>query len=329
MNDDLRKTTLQEYAAMEMAFGQRIINRNSVYWRRVRPFFYRPLLPFVEYSPECVTVPRASFLGGAQHVVPWPEIANSSMNFLMFDDLQRYSSDSLDYNRKRQLRLASKYFVIRPICEVEEFKDKGYKIYLDFLERTHYTYKSERRKQRYFFRWADTLFRFPKVIVLGGYTNTDLVAISVSYLVEDVLIYATFFCTTASLRLHVSDLMLHSIREWAGKSQNIRYIFVGNYHAEKSTFGFYLLRGCKIVKKPALYQINRLTLFFLKTLMPKEYEQLRGHYERTNEKNEDLGNCHILPMENKRNLSNIRDLLTHTFYWSIVLAARFWLRISK
>ncbi len=280
MNDVLPKNTVQEYVAIEMAFGQKIINLNEVYWRRVRPFFYRPVLPFVEYPPESVAIPRA-ILGGAQHAVPRPEIANSSMNFLMFDTLQRYSLDSLDYNRKRQIRLASKHFVIRPIYDVQEFKEKGYKLYLEFYERTHYGYKSERRKQSHFFQWADTLLRFSKDIVLGGYSNTDLTAISVSYLVEDVLIYATFFSTTASLRLHVSDLMLHSIREWAGKFQHIHYIYTGMFHTKTGKVDFYLLRGCKIIRKPALYRINPLMLILLKTLMPKQYELLCGHYERT------------------------------------------------
>jgi hypothetical protein len=106
-------------------------------------------------------------------------------------------------------------------------------------------------------------------------------------LVEDVLIYATFFCNTESLGFHVHDLMLHSIREWAAQSQNIRYIFTGMYEAGKGTADFYLQRGCGIIKKPALYRINRLTLVLLKTLMPKKYEQLCGHYERTKEGDEE------------------------------------------
>jgi hypothetical protein len=138
MSDVLPKLTIEEFVAIETAFGQKIVNLNNIYWRRDRPFFYRPILPFVVYPPESVATPRISFLGGVQHVVPGPEIANSSMNFLMFDDLQKYSLDSLDYNRKRQIRLASKHFVIRPIQELKEFKDKGYPAYLSFYERTHY-----------------------------------------------------------------------------------------------------------------------------------------------------------------------------------------------
>ena len=287
MNDVLRKMTLQEYAAIEMAFGEKIVNLNNVYWRRVRPFFYRPFPAYVECQPESVAIPRASFLGGVQHVVSRPEIANSSMNFLMFDDLQGYSLDNVNYNLRRKIRLASKHYVIRPIHDIEDFKDKGYAAYLSFYERTHYSYKSERRKQSHFSAWADTLFRFPKAIVLGGYSNTDLNSVSVSYLLEDVLIYATFFCSTESLSLHVHDLMLHSIREWAAKSQNIRYIFTGMYEAGKGTADFYLQRGCRIIRKPALYRINRLTLVLLRTLMPKQYEQLCGHYERTKEADEE------------------------------------------
>jgi hypothetical protein len=287
MNDLLRKMTVQEYAAIEAAFGQKIVHLNNVYWRRVRPFFYRPLLPLVEYAPESVAIPRASALGCAQHVVPRPEIANSSIDLLVFDDLQRYSLNSLDYNRRRQIRLASKHFVVRPIYEVEELKDKGYKAYLEFYERTKYSYKSERRKRSNFSAWADTLFRFPGAMVLGGYGSTGLSAVNVSYLVEDSLIYATFFCSAESLRLHISDLMLHSIREWAAQSKDIRYISAGMHGAKKSIVNFYLLRGCKIIRKPALYRMNRLTLTLLRTLMPKQHERLCGHYERTKEEDEE------------------------------------------
>jgi hypothetical protein len=287
MNDVLRKMTLQEYAAIEMAFGEKIVNLNNVYWRRVRPFFYRPILPFIEYPPESVALPRASFLGGAQHAVSRPEIANSFMNFLMFDDLQGYSFDSVNYNLRRKIKLASKHYVIKPIRDIEDFKEKGYAVYLSFYERTRYSYKSERRKQSHFSAWADTLFRFPKAIVLGGYSNTDLNSVSVSYLVEDVLIYATFFCNTESLGFNVHDLMLHSVREWAAKSENIRYIFTGMYEPGKGTADFYLQRGCRIVRKPALYRINRLALVLLRTLMSKQYEQLCGDYERTKEGDEE------------------------------------------
>jgi hypothetical protein len=148
-------------------------------------------------------------------------------------------------------------------------------------------YKSERRKQSHFSRWGEVLFGFPKAIILGGYSNAGLEAISVSYLVEDVLIYATFFCSTESLRLNVSDLMLHSIREMAAKSESIRYIFAGVYHGKTGTADFYLLRGCKIITKPALNRVNRLILFLLKTLKPKRYEQLCGQYKRTEKGDEE------------------------------------------
>jgi len=271
--------TIREYVDIQRALGEKIVDLNNVYWRRIWPFFYRPILPFIEYSPESVNIPRASFLGGVQHAVFPPEIANSYMNFLMFDDLQGYSSNSLQYNCRRQIKLASKQFLIRPIYEVDELKDKGHKLYLEFYERTNYSYKSKRQKQNHFFAWADTLFRFSKTIMLGGYNNNELSAIGICYLVDDILIYATFFCSNKALSLHVSDLMLHSIRELAAESQNIRYIFTGMYEPKKGTVAFYLFRGCKIIRKPSLYRINWLALFLLRILMPKQYQRLCGNYE--------------------------------------------------
>jgi hypothetical protein len=98
----------------------------------------------------------------------------------------------------------------------------------------------------------------------------------VSLLIEDTLCYATFFCNTESLRLGLSDLMLHFVREAVAEGQCAKQIFAGLYKGGKGLDDFYLLRGCKLVRKPALLHINPLAAFFLKRFLPEQYARLRG-----------------------------------------------------
>ena len=268
--------TIEEFAAFEGIFGQRIIAVNGTYWGQVRPLFYRPLLTYQEYQPGLVIPPSLSLLGGFQHAVPPAEKGNSCLNLLMFEKAEAYSLDCLDYNRKRQAKLAAKKFIIRPITDITEFKQKAYPVYLSFYERTRYQYGSQRTKQGYFSRWADALFRISNLVILGGYHNGELGGVSLSLLVEDSLCYATFFCNIESLRLGLSDLMLHFVREAVAEGQYAKQIFAGLYKGGKGLDDFYLLRGCKLVKKPALLHINPVAKALLMRFLPEQYARLRG-----------------------------------------------------
>ncbi len=205
--------TVAEFASFERILGQRVFSLNGNYWKRVRPLFYRPVLPFQEFSPGGVASPRLGRLGGVQHAVPLREQGNSFLNYLMFENTRAYSLDTFDYNRRRQVQQATKHFEVRPVSDLNEFKRDAYPVYLSFLERTQYQYGSRRKDRAFFCQWADELFKMPQALVLGGYRNGILGGVSVSLLVEDTLCYAMFFCDTESLRLGLSDLMLHSVRK--------------------------------------------------------------------------------------------------------------------
>ena len=64
-------------------------------------------------------------------------------------------------------------------------------------------------------------------------------------------------------------------------AQAIKQIFIGNYKYSAATGvdNFYLLRGCKLVRKPAWLQLNPLTSFGLKRFAPEQYGRLVGEIE--------------------------------------------------
>jgi hypothetical protein len=272
----MQRMSDREYAAYSQILGYKEIKVGGIYWNQIRPFFFRPLLPFLEYSPQTIYPPWTSIVGGFQYAVSDGVVANSCLNYRMFEKAGAYSIYSLDHNRRRQVRRASDRFTIRPMDDVNEFTTKAYQVYLSFDERTHYKTGAWRRLASGFARWADALFQLPKIVVLGGFQNNELRGVSVSMCVEDTVVYASSFCDTESLRWHLPDLMLHSVREMAATLPDVVQIYGGMCIGERGLDHFYALRGCTLVNKPAVLRLNPLTQGVLKYCRPQLYAKLRG-----------------------------------------------------
>lgn len=266
---------MDEYAEVQAAFGARLTRRNGVYWRQVRPFFHRPLLPtvIVPTPPGGVDGPQP---GGFQHLVDGATPANSTMNFLVYENPADYALEKVGHQRRRQIRLAAKAIEIRPLVSLPELVEQGYPAYLSFYERTGYDYLSERRRRAGFEKWAGQVLGHPKTIVLGAYAATGLVAVSVSYWVEDTFVYATLFAGTEALRLGVCELMLHEVRRAAAAYPGIREIFARGYQGGNSKDQYYLLRGASLVRRPARYVLNPLATLALRSFAPRAFQQIRG-----------------------------------------------------
>jgi hypothetical protein len=187
----------------------------------------------------------------------------------------------LDRRRRWEIRQAGKHHVLRPMEDVDEFKRTAYPAYRSFYKRTHYRFRSDRRHQDGFSRWADSIFQTPKMAVLGAYRGSDLGAVSISALVEDTLIYLTAFCDEESLRLNVVALLLHSLRETAAGCPQVKQICLGMYNrlGRTSIHDFYILRGCRIVAKPAVLHVNPIAALWLRLFMPARYAKMCGQLE--------------------------------------------------
>lgn len=271
-----KQATLAEFADFERAQGHRVVQTGEVFWRQVRPFFFRPVLPCQELDVPSAKGPALSGLGGRQWALPNSQGANSVLRLLQFDNREAYAPGKLDYNRRRQIRLASAKFVVKPVLDRDELKQQGHSAYLSFHDRSRYSFKSDRRRRDRFDAWVDSVWRFPKALVLGAYLDRELRAVSVSHWVKDVIYYATFFCDDSSLRLFVSDYMLHTVRASAARSAEVRHIFAGMYRGSNGLDSFYLLRGCKVTPKPARLELNPFAAILLRLCLPRDYAELRS-----------------------------------------------------
>jgi hypothetical protein len=275
MDFNLQSMSQSEFAVLQREFGVKVVGRNGIFWRQVRPFFYRPILPVQGFAKTEVRTPF-NWPCGFQHVIAGDGRANSRMNFIMLDKLQEYSVASLGRRRQQLIKQASRQFEVRPMRDLREFKEQGFRAYRSFYERTGYAFKSDRKNETTFHKWAETVFRHPKVILLGGYGPDGLVAVSRSYWVDRTLVYATLFCETNSLKKNLGELMLHELRKLAAQEPQINEIFVRGYQGGNSLDQYYLLRGCKLVSKPARLEIPSMIRTGIKWFMPRTHSILCG-----------------------------------------------------
>jgi hypothetical protein len=274
MASQIQQMTVDEFAECRIALGDRVQRHGRVWWLRTRGVFYRPLLPYEAYSLTTRDLPPDG-LGGFQYVVSNQHEANSSTGFLMLEGVQDYSFDALGHNRRRLIKNAAKSFVIRPITDKVQFKDEGFEAYSSFYRRTRYDYKSDRTRRANYSGWVDAVLSCSKALVLGGFEPRGrLEAVSISYWVSDTLIYATFFSQTQALRNGVGELMFHHLRETAREAAGIREAYVRPYQGGNGMDTYYLLRGAKLVVKPARVCLHGVTKMLLRLCFPARYAAL-------------------------------------------------------
>jgi hypothetical protein len=267
--------TPAEYAAVERELGAKVVERGGVFWRQVRPFFYRPVLPTQEFSTAQISRPF-SWPNGFQFALTDQPAANSQVNFIMLDGLREYSPDQLGRRRKQLVRAASQIFQVRPLRDLREFKEQGYRAYRSFYDRTGYAHRADRKDEKTFHGWAEKVFSHPKAILLGGYGAEGLLGVSRSYLVGKTLVYATLFCETEALKKNIGELMFHELRMLAAGDARIAEIYVRNYQAGNSLDQYYLLRGCKLVSKPAHLVLPAGIGAAVKIFLPRQHAMLTG-----------------------------------------------------
>jgi hypothetical protein len=277
MDFPLKPMSQDEFAALVREFGAKVVSKNGIFWRRVRPLFYRPILPVQEWSEAAVRKPF-HWPCAYQHALAGGGRANSAMNFIMLENAGEYSVAELGRRRQQLIRQAARQFQVRPLRDLREFQEQGFRAYRSFYERTGYAYGTQRKSEAAFHRWAETVFRHPKVILLGGYGPNGLVGVSRSYWVDRTLVYATLFCETNALKQNLGELMFHELRMLAAREPRIQEIFVRSYQGGNSLDQYYLLRGCKLVTKPARLIVPAAVAAGVKWFLPRQHALLWGTF---------------------------------------------------
>jgi hypothetical protein len=267
--------SLERFAALEASTGQSVTRQGDMYWKRIRPFFYRPLVPYLQYDTQ--TVARTfGKLAVFQHAVQDGQPYNSYLNPIIFENPREYEVRKLQSNAQRCLKSAQKNELqVRRITDEGEFCDKGHDVYLSFYQRSGYHYATYRTRKEGFARWSRGLFQFPELLIFGAYKDDELFGFEVTCLVEGAVILKSIVHSDKGLGLRSPDIVLHHCRSLAREDLNVHMI----YDSPMSSAGidqFKIRRGARVLALPARLHANPFLLLVAKKARKALYRRLLG-----------------------------------------------------
>jgi len=266
--------TVDDYAALELSLGTRLVRVGGVWWRRVRPCFYRPLFPF-EPLPVRSPTPLAARLGGWQHVVADDQPHNSHLNFMVFRYPQGYDRAQLRREDRKNLRRAARCLTYRRLTDAEQLAGDGHRLLYEFFGRSAYRWRRDRLRPSVFRRWAASLLAEPRVLVLGAFAGGRLCEVHTSFRVRDVLIFDVAFAGQEGRLCRSSDGVLDFLRERAAHT-DARLISLGPAGGKGSLDGFKLRRGAQLLALPARLRLSPAAAGLLRLASPGVFSRLRG-----------------------------------------------------
>jgi len=268
--------TIDRYAAFERATAMKVVKVGDIWWHRVRPFLYRPLLPFKKYDLN-KTTKEFDRIGAFQHGVEDGQAHNSYLNPIVFDELHDYDIESLPYSVRKHIKKALKNSVtVSRIVDEREFSENAYPAYVSFYERTKYGFDRSRRTRGGFSRWAHTLFQFPETVILGAFASRELVSFEIGCLVEGTLFLKTLVNSDKALKLGAADLLLHTYRMSSREQPEIRAIFASMLGKSPGINEYYSIRGARVLSLPAVLHMHPGLRWLIRKTNKRIYGRLLG-----------------------------------------------------
>jgi hypothetical protein len=268
--------SIDRFATFHAELGIKVCREGGIWWRQVRPFFYRPLLPLNKYTFHARRQGLARF-AVFQHAVEKGCPHNSFLNPIVFDRLPEYEMKELAENARRNLKKAfTSGVTVARIFDKNYFAEHAYAVYLSFYERTKYSFDTSRRTRDGFARWTEKLFAFPENTVLGAFLSGKLIGLEITCLVDNILVIETVMHSNESLRLGAPDLMLHHWRTSARNQPEIHMILDSMLTEKEGVNEFKLRRGAIVLALPACLHLAPAALHLLKVCNKRIYQKLHG-----------------------------------------------------
>jgi hypothetical protein len=268
--------TIDQYAAFEQATGMKVVKIGDIWWHQVRPFLYRPLLPFKKYDLR-KTTKDFNRIGAFQYGVEDGQACNSYLNPIVFDEPHNYDMPKLAHSVRKHIKKAVKNDVtVSRIVDEREFSEYAYPCFVSFYERTKYGFDRSRRTRDGFSRWSRTLFQFPEAVIFGAFVGQELVSYEISCLVEDTLFLKTLVNSDKALKLGAADLLLHTHRLRSREQPEINAIYDSMLGQSAGINEYYLVRGARVLALPADLHMNPVLRWFIQKGSKKIYARLLG-----------------------------------------------------
>jgi hypothetical protein len=148
---------------------------DSVWWRRVKPFFCQPADIFATIVPGQQRPNPLTALGGYYHMVPIGCQANGRIVYNEIKNPSGFDLSSIRQTKRNMIRRGLRQLRLQRITSADVLLGQGYEIYREWYQRIFGHPLSETDISNYT-RWVEVLQRHPYELVLGAFSGDRLAA---------------------------------------------------------------------------------------------------------------------------------------------------------
>lgn len=261
----------EDFINQQIKAGYKIHFHQGVWWEKVAPFFYKPVLPYQEISPRESRPRLARSFFGYNHCVPDSRYAKKvwPVTFLCEEKLKNFSIRKLSLKTKRSVRKGLKNVNVRRIEIIDNVIEDMKDICISTAERTkhgkppHYYLKNYNEWKVYIFR----LFNLPNREWWGAFCEGKLVAYIYAYKIGDTMYVDTHKSHTEFLKLKPNDALYFTFIEYCKNLLDCNSVNSGDWNKiNKGVNVFKMKYGFEKVDLPVYTNYNPFVSLAIKFL---------------------------------------------------------------
>lgn len=261
----------EDFINQQIKAGYKIHFHQGVWWEKVNPFIYKPVLPLQKiFTGKSKPKLAVSFLGYS-HCVPEGCYANKvwSVMEIDYDCLSDFSIKSLSSSKRGRVRKGLRLLEFKKIEDVESVIDDIKNVCISTAKRTKHG-KSPHYYVKHYKEWKSFMineFSLPQREWCGVFYKDILIAYLYGYQIDNTMVISATKSHSDFLNKCPNDALLFTFLEYCKSLPGCKKVFFGDYvYAVPSLNEFKKKYGFEKVNLPVYANYNPLVRLAIKFL---------------------------------------------------------------
>jgi hypothetical protein len=280
--DCIRKTSLHAMDVAEMVDSDRSVEwkfhfADSIWWREVKPFFYQPADVATKILPGSHRPSAMAAMGGYYHMVPDGAVSNGKIVFNEIKEPSGFDLTAVRRTKRNMIRRGLRALRIEKITDAELLLGQGFKIYLDWEQRTSGVLV-KRSNPRKYARWVNALVKHPHELILGAFVENRLAAWIVARATGERADLVKAFSDSEFHHHEPTSTLIYAYILICGQNPQIKVACDGLRSLKPSLEDYKAALGFQHMEHPAYIHLRRGIRPFVRRFLPTQYKRLMGEY---------------------------------------------------
>ena len=255
--------------------GLRFHCADSVWWKRVKPFFCEPADIFARIVPRQQRPNLFTSLGGYYHMVPNGCEANGRIVFNEINNPSGFDLSRIRQRKRSKIRAGLRTLRLQRITSRDVLLGEGYEIYRDWFRRIYGRSVNESDRS-YYARWVEVQERHRYDLVLGAFSGVRLTAWVVARANGDRANLLNAYGSSEFRSLEPTSTLLYAYILICAQNPQIKNICNGRWSAKPALEEYKAALGFEYVEYPAYLHMAGAMRPLARRLFPLGYKRLIG-----------------------------------------------------